>query len=122
MKIAISSTGTTKESQIDQRFGRCKYFALYDTETKEFTTISNDAQMASGGAGVQSAQTIAKNNASVVLTGNVGPNAFQALSAADITIITGISGTVADTIDKYEQGDYSTTEGPTTQSHSGMSS
>ena len=33
MKIAISSTGTEIDSEIDQRFGRCNYFLIFDDET-----------------------------------------------------------------------------------------
>ena len=32
MKIAITSTGNSLESNIDQRFGRCAYFVIYNTE------------------------------------------------------------------------------------------
>jgi len=34
MKIAITSTGNSLESNIDQRFGRCAYFVIYNTENK----------------------------------------------------------------------------------------
>ncbi len=120
MKIAVSSLGPDKESQIDQRFGRCKYFALYDTENKEFTYIDNEAQSAAGGAGIQSAQTLSNSGVQIVLTGNVGPNAHQTLTAANITIITGVIGKVIEAIEKYERGEYSSTEKPTVPPHSGM--
>ncbi len=120
MKIAISSMGTSKESQVDQRFGRCMYFAIYDTENKEFTTIANEAQSAAGGAGIQSAQTVSNSGVQIVLTGNVGPNAHQALSAANITVITGVNVKVSEAIEKYERGEYSPTEKPTVQPHFGM--
>ena len=31
MKVAITSTGDNLESKLDQRFGRCGYFIIYDT-------------------------------------------------------------------------------------------
>ena len=120
MKIAISSTGQSEESQVDQRFGRCQFFALYDTESKTYEFIANEAKSASGGAGVQSAQTVAQSGAGTVLTGNVGPNAFQGLQAAKIAAITGVTGTVAEAVAKYASGEYSSSDQPTVGSHFGM--
>ena len=54
MKIAITSTGQTLDSQVDPRFGRAAYFIIVDTETMEFETIENQNVNASGGAGVKS--------------------------------------------------------------------
>ncbi len=33
MKIAITSEGNSLNSLIDPRFGRCAFFAIYDTDT-----------------------------------------------------------------------------------------
>ena len=41
MKIGISSTGTSLESNVDMRFGRCPYFIIYDTESNDFEHIEN---------------------------------------------------------------------------------
>ena len=60
MKIGISSTGEDLNADVDPRFGRCKYFLFVDTDTMDFETVSNESAMASGGAGVQTAQTVAK--------------------------------------------------------------
>ena len=35
MNVAITSEGNTLNSIVDPRFGRCAYFAIYDTETKK---------------------------------------------------------------------------------------
>ncbi len=120
MKIAITTTGTTMDSQVDQRFGRCRYFGIYDTDSLEYSVIDNSARLASGGAGIQSAQTAAESGASTILTGNLGPNAWRALEAAKITAITGVSGTVSEVIEKFSKGEYSSIDQPTVQSHFGM--
>jgi len=122
MKIGVTSTGKNLDVNVDPRFGRCKYFLIVDAESMEFEVLSNENAMASGGAGIQTAQTIANKGVEVVLTGNVGPNAFQTLSAAGIKVFTGASGTIKESIEKYKKGELKETEAPNVGSHSGMRS
>ena len=120
MKICISSQGNTLDSPIDPRFGRCQYFIIADTGNLEFEVVRNPNIDAMGGAGIQSGQLMANKNVKAVLTGNVGPNAFQTLQAVGIEVITGISGSVKEAIEKYKKGNFITAQGPSTVSHSGM--
>lgn len=120
MRICVTSQGGTLESQVDSRFGRCAYFIVVDTETMEFEAINNAQVQAGGGAGVQSGQLMAEKEVKTVLTGNVGPNAYQTLSAAGIEVVTGISGTVLDAIGNYKKGALSASDKPTVESHSGL--
>ena len=121
MKIAVSSSGTDQNAQVDPRFGRCQYFIIVDTDSGKTEAIPNAAQSAGGGAGIQAAQTIADQGAETVLTGNVGPNAHRALQAAKISVATGVSGTVSDAVKAFQEGKYTATDSPTVQSHFGMS-
>jgi predicted Fe-Mo cluster-binding NifX family protein len=75
---------------------------------------------ATGGAGIQAAQTIAKKDVKLLITGNVGPNAFGALSSAGIEIVTGASGTVREAVEKFKQGEFTKTSSPTVDGHFGM--
>ena len=111
MKIGISSTGENLDANVDQRFGRCKYFIIVDTESMEFEVLSNGSAMAFGGAGIQAAQTIARTGAKVVVTGGVGPNAFRTLSAAGMKVFTGASGTIKESVEKYKKGELKKFEG-----------
>jgi predicted Fe-Mo cluster-binding NifX family protein len=120
MKICVSAVTNNLDSQVDPRFGRCPYFVIVDTETMQFEAIPNVASSAIGGAGIQAAQTIASKGAKVVITGNVGPNAFQALSAAGIKIVTGDYETVREAVEKYKRGELKETGAPTVGGHSGM--
>lgn len=120
MKICVTSQGDNLNSQIDPRFGRCRYFIIVDTETMQFEAVQNPNIEAMGGAGVQSGQLVASKGVKAVLTGNVGPNAFQTLQAANIDVVTGASGSVKDAIGEYKKGKLKTTQGPSVNSKFGM--
>jgi len=120
MKICITSQGNNLESQVDPRFGRCAYFIIVDPDTMDFEAIDNDNAGSSGGAGIQSGQLISEKGVKVVLTGNVGPNAFQTLNAAKIEVITGVNGTIKDAITKYKNGEVKPIKEPSVGSHFGM--
>jgi len=121
MRICVTSQGKDLDSEVDPRFGRCAYFLIVDTENMEFEAVLNGGVGAAGGAGIQAAQAIAGLGAEAVVTGNVGPNAFEALNAAGIRMFTGASGTVRRTVEAFKAGALKeTTAGPTTGSHSGM--
>lgn len=120
MKICITSQGDNLESQVDARFGRCAYFIILDTESMDFEVINNASMQAGGGAGIQSGQLVSEKGVKVVLTGNVGPNAFQTLKAADIHVITGVSGLVKEAVTRYKNGELKPIDGPSVKSHFGM--
>ena len=119
MKIAVSSEGPGIDSQMDQRFGRCPYFVLVDTDTMEFESVENEGAMASGGAGTSTGMAIAKKGIKAVLTGNCGPKAYSVLNAAGIEVYTGISGTVKSAVEQYKNGGLTGNGGPNVPSHSG---
>lgn len=120
MKICISASANSLDAPVDPRFGRCPYFVIVDSETMQFEAIPNMASGVMSGAGIQAAQTIANRDVEVLITGNVGPNAFQALSAAGIKIVTGASGTVRDVIERYKRGELKETGAPTVGGHFGI--
>ncbi|MHA1613257.1 MAG: NifB/NifX family molybdenum-iron cluster-binding protein, partial [Candidatus Thorarchaeota archaeon] len=103
-KICVTSSGPTLDSTVDPRFGRCAYFIIADPETLAFEALSNEAAMASGGAGIRAAQTVASMNVEAVLTGSAGPNAFPALQNSGIKVLVGVSGTVQAAIESYKTG------------------
>jgi predicted Fe-Mo cluster-binding NifX family protein len=119
MKLCISSTGNDLEASVDPRFGRCQYFLFINAETMDFEAVGNPAFIAGGGAGVQAAQLVANKGADVVVTGNVGPNAFQALQAAGLKIITGAQGTVRSVIDGFNKGTLDYAGAPSVETHYG---
>ena len=121
MKICVTAQGDNLDAQVDPRFGRCQYFIIIEPETLEFEAIENSSAQATGGAGIQSGQLISSKGVEVVLTGNVGPNAFQTLEAAGVKVITGMAGgSVKEAVEKFKKGDLKTVDGPSVGSHTGM--
>ena len=120
MKICVSAVASSLDAQVDPRFGRCPYLLIVDSESLEFETISNVASGAMHGAGIQSAQIVANKGVKVVITGNMGPNAFQALSSAGKQVVTGDFGTVKEAVERYKKGELTETMSPNVGGHFGM--
>ena len=119
MKVAISSSGRTLQSNVDSRFGRCPYFLIYDTDSGDIKAIENQSRQAMGGAGIQAAQMVSDKKVEAVITGNIGPNAFKVLSSASINVFSGVTGTVEEAIEKIKSGQLKTTSAPDAPSHFG---
>ena len=120
MKIAITSMGTTLEEKVDPRFGRCHYFILFDTDTNKFEAVENTGAQGMGGVGILSGQLMADKEVETVLTGSCGPNAFQTLQAAGVKVITGVTGTVQEAINKFKSGELKAISQANASAHSGM--
>jgi len=121
MKLVITARDASMDSPVDQRFGRCRYFIIIDKQNMKWEAKSNTHGQDTGGAGVSAAREVAANDdVEVVITGNVGPNAFKVLEAAGIDVVTGFNGTVADAVQKYTHDLLSSTKHPTVKSHHGM--
>ena len=121
MKICMTSTGASLDSEMDPRFGRCQYFLFVDPQSLAVEASENPNIGASGGAGIQSAQFVANKGVEAIITGQVGPNAFTTLQAAGMKILVGASGKIRDVLEKYKKGQLTSyAQGPTARSHAGM--
>lgn len=118
-KIAVSSEGPTLEDMVDPRFGRAGGFVLVDARSLEFSYLDNGvSQTRSQGAGIQAAEVVARAGATVVLTGYVGPKAFQALRAAGIQVVQDLEGlSVRLAVERFLAGKAQAAQGPNRQGH-----
>ena len=105
MKIAITAQEKELSGEIDLRFGRAKFLLIVDTEAGDFQVHDNELNLnAAQGAGIQTGQNIANLGVEAVITGNVGPNAFKTLNAANIKIFLAEKQTVQEAIDLFKAG------------------
>lgn len=72
MKIAITSTGNTLNSELDRRFGRCAWFVIYDKQSGGIEFLPNPNKDVDEGAGPASVKLIAGKGVSKVVSGEFG--------------------------------------------------
>ncbi len=120
MWIVVSSNGVNLEAQSSPVFGRCPYFLFVDTEGMAFEAVENPALASGGGAGVQAAQFVVEKGAQAVVSGNVGPNAFQVFQSAGIPVYSFGGGTVREAVEAFKAGRLAALGGATAPEHAGM--
>ena len=86
MKIILSSIGPDLSFDIDQKFGRCSYLIVYDSSTKDSRVIKNILTREKQRLGISTGKKVISEGAEVVISGNIGPRAFQTLDSANIPV------------------------------------
>jgi len=120
MKVVVTSSGADLDAPASPVFGRCLTYVFVDLETMQFEAVPNPAMSAGGGAGIQAAQFVIERGAQAVLTGNVGPNAFNVFQAAGVPIYLVEEGTVREAVEAYKGGRLQAVSGANVQAHAGM--
>lgn len=87
MKIAITSTGNSPESNLDSRFGRCSYFVVYDNESHSTEFIPNPNKENVEGAGPASVQLVASRGVKKVVSGEFGAKVKAIFDQLQIQLI-----------------------------------
>jgi len=104
-KILFTSTGKDWSDKLDERFGRAAGFVLYDEEENTLSWSSNEENVnASHGAGTQAAQFAISSGASILITGHVGPKAFDVLNLSDINIFLSSESTLKEVYEAFKEG------------------
>lgn len=106
MNIAVSSEGPDLDDKVDPRFGRAGGFVVVDLDTMRTDYLDNgESQIMPQGAGIQTAERMAGAGVDAVLSGYVGPKAFQALTAAGIKVCQDLDGiTVREAVERFKSG------------------
>jgi len=90
MLIAVTSSGDSLDSLVNEKFGRCQYFIIVDPDTMKFEAVPNIAENMQGGAGPKAAEILINKSIKVLLTGHVGDKAEEALKRGNIKMVDGI--------------------------------
>jgi len=118
MKITVSAEGPHLSSRVDPRFGRAKWFIVYDTETGEYEAHNNvQVYNLPQGAGIQAAQHVIDKKTEVLLTGHCGPNAYQTLQAGGVQVVVDVNGNVKEAIERHKNGELKAAAGPDVEGH-----
>ncbi len=105
MRVAITADVPDENSPISPIFGRCAYYAVYDTATDKLEFVPNASAMYARGAGVQAAEQIANLGVQMLITAGIaGPNASMVLEQAGVQIINSFQGTIRDAIEAVKSG------------------
>jgi len=120
MKVVVSANGLDLNAPASSVFGRCPAYVFVDTETMAYEGVENPAQAASGGAGIQAAQFVVNKGAQAVLSGNLGPNAFNVLAAANVPVYLVPQGTVREAVEAFKAGRLQQMSAANVQSHAGL--
>ena len=121
MKVCVTAGASGLDAPMDPRFGRCPFFVVVDLDSMSENSIPNSNVTASSGAGIQAAQEIAKQGVSALITGNIGPNAMQTLSAAKIDVYQHQGGgSVRDVVEKFQRGELTKISRASVPVHAGM--
>ncbi len=87
MKVAITSSGNSLESNIDKRFGRCSFFVIYDTEVQSIEFIPNPSKESMEGAGPAAVQLVASKGVAKVVSGEFGGKVKSLFDSLKIQLI-----------------------------------
>lgn len=105
MNIAISATGKTTENLLDTRFGRCEYFQIHDNESGEIKILENKGQNSSAGAGIAASNQLIDEKVDVIITGDLGPNAFGIIGKAGIKAYKCGNIAISLVLEKFNKGE-----------------
>ena len=105
MKIAFTSTGDTLDAIIDSRFGRCSYFAIYNSEKNKTEFLLNPGKDAREGAGPVSVQFLAEHAVNKIVSVEFGTKIKPLLESLNINMITHLNAasSIAELIGLYNQ-------------------
>ncbi len=87
MKVAITSSGHGPDSKLDQRFGRCAAFAIYNTENDRIEMISNPHKDGREGVGPAAVQLVAEHGVKKIVSGEFGIKIKSLLDSLGIQMI-----------------------------------
>ena len=103
MKIAVP----TREGRVDDHFGHCAYYTIFDVIEGKITGSSKLASPEGCGCKSGIAAVLKQMGVCVMLAGNMGQGAKNVLESNRIEVIRGCSGDVEELVKAYLAGNIS---------------
>ncbi|MCK4714466.1 MAG: NifB/NifX family molybdenum-iron cluster-binding protein [Candidatus Aenigmarchaeota archaeon] len=104
MKIFVSAYKNDMESEVCPTFGRAPLFLVVELEdgnVNKVTEVKNTNTNVARGAGISTAQLVVNGGCKVLITGNVGPNAFSMLDESGVKIFRAFGMKIKDAIKSH---------------------
>ena len=89
MKVGVSASGKDLNARVDNRFGRCPWFLVVESDSLKFAALENRHADEEMGAGVAAARDLIDAHVDTVISGQVGPRAYEVLRATNIDNLPG---------------------------------
>ena len=105
MKIAIPSTTSDMNGEVEQKLGTAAYLLVVETDDMSFEVMAGPPLSAGPGAGVQIISQVVDMGARVILVGQVAPHIVKTLGKRGINVITRVSGPLNEAVSAYLQSD-----------------
>lgn len=100
MKIAVP----TRDGKVDDHFGHCAYYTIYNVIDGQVTNVSKMASPEGCGCKSGIAPVLRQAGVAVMLAGNIGAGAKNVLEAQRIEVVRGCSGDVDELVKEYLAG------------------
>ncbi|NIQ39685.1 MAG: hypothetical protein GTN81_14000 [Proteobacteria bacterium] len=113
MIAAIASKGKTLTSQVDDCFGRTRFFVVVNLDSMGHEVVENPRYGGKDAAGVQTAGMLILRGVDAVAVRNVGHNSLVTLAGAGVCVHVEATGSVFDAIKALKHGELIPAESPT---------
>jgi predicted Fe-Mo cluster-binding NifX family protein len=87
MIIAIAASENHLKANVDPHFGRCDWFCLYDTETKERSFIENPVRYNQEQAGCDAAIILIEKGIKMIFAGRFGSKVVDVFKTHNVQMI-----------------------------------
>jgi len=110
MKIAVPASAPNLEAQVEHKPGTATYLLVIDTKDMTFESIERPPTSHGPGAGIEALTLVLDRGADVILTGYISPNIAGPIRRKGIEVITSVSGSVREAVEKYNRGAFDRAE------------
>lgn len=105
MRVALSSEGERRDTQVEPWLGRAAYFLIVDTDSMIFDPLEKESPGESPELEeINAARLIVDAGVQAMLTGNCGHEARRLFATAGITVFQSGPGTVEKAVEQYQAG------------------